>query len=150
MPIINPLPFAWWGMDILEHFPKATDQWKYLFVAVDYFIKWVEVEVIVSITMSEVRKFVYENIITYFGIPRVMIFDNGWQFNTAKVTNYLSTLGCQAQFTRWPISRPMAKPRLQIKLSCKTCERNSTKLRENGSMNYIASCGQSVWLKKRS
>ena len=28
-----------------------------------------------------------------------MIFDNVWQFDTAKVTNYLSTLGCQAQFT---------------------------------------------------
>jgi len=28
-----------------------------------------------------------------------MIFDNGRQFDTAKFTDYLSTLECQAQFT---------------------------------------------------
>jgi len=28
-----------------------------------------------------------------------MIFDNGWQFDTAKVTDCLNTLGCQAWLT---------------------------------------------------
>jgi len=44
------LPFAKWGMNILGPLPKATGQCKFIFVAVDYFTKWVEVEVMASIT----------------------------------------------------------------------------------------------------
>jgi len=98
-PIVSPLPFATWGMDILGPFPKATGQRKYLFVAVDYFTKWVEAEAVASITTAEVRKFIWRNIITRFGIPRSIIFDNGRQFDTSKLTDYLQDLGCQARFT---------------------------------------------------
>ena len=80
-------------------FPKATGQRKYLFVAVDHLKKWIEAEAVASITAAEVRKFIWKNIITSFGVPRTMIFDNGWQFDTTKITDYLSTLGCQARFT---------------------------------------------------
>jgi len=45
-------------MNILGPFPKATDQCKYLFVAVDYFTNWVEAEAVASITATEVRKFI--------------------------------------------------------------------------------------------
>jgi len=44
-------------------------QRKYLFVAVDYFQKWVEVEVVVSIATAKIRKFIWKNIITCFGVP---------------------------------------------------------------------------------
>jgi len=53
-PIVSPLPFATWGMDILGPFPKATRQCKFLFITVDYFIKWIEVEALASITATEV------------------------------------------------------------------------------------------------
>jgi len=86
-------------MDILGPFPKATGQSKYLFVAVDYFTKWKEVEVVVSINAAEVSNFIWKNIITQFGVPCIMIFDNGRQFDTAKITYYLCTLGCNAWFT---------------------------------------------------
>ena len=81
-------------MDILGPFPKATGQRKYLFVAVDYFTKWIEAEAMASITTAKVRKFIWKNIIACFGVPRIMIFDNGWQFDTTKITDHLSTLGC--------------------------------------------------------
>jgi len=57
-PIVSPFPFATWGMDILGPFPKATGQRRYLFVAVDYFTKWIEAEAIASTTTAEVRKFI--------------------------------------------------------------------------------------------
>ena len=85
-------------MDILDPFPKATGQRKYLFVAVDYFTKWIEAETVASITTAEVRKFIWRNTITLFGIPHTISFDNGWQFNTSKLTDYLNNLGCQARF----------------------------------------------------
>jgi len=66
---------------------------------VDYFTKWVEAEAVASITIAEVCKFIWRNIITRFGIPRAMLFDNGRQFDTSKLTDYLHSLGCQAGFT---------------------------------------------------
>jgi len=63
-------------MDILRPFPKALAQWKYFFVEMDYFTEWIEAEAVESIIADEVQKFILKNIITRFGIPRVMIFDN--------------------------------------------------------------------------
>ena len=66
---------------------------------VDYFTKWIEAETVVSITSAEVQKFIWKSIITHFGIPRAIIFNNGQQFHTTKITDYLRTLGCQVRFT---------------------------------------------------
>ena len=74
--IVSPLPFATWGMDILGPLPKATGHRNHLFIMVDYFTKWIEAEVVTSITAAEVRKFIWKSIITSFGIPQTMIFDN--------------------------------------------------------------------------
>jgi len=73
-------------------FSYATGQRKYLFIAVDYFTKWIEAKAVASITIAEVRKFIWRNIITRFGIPRAIIFDNGRQFDTNKLTDYLNNL----------------------------------------------------------
>jgi len=98
-PIVSPLLLATWGMDILSPSPKLQGSVSIFFVAVDYFTKWIEAEVVASITTAEVRRFIWRNIITHFGIPRAIIFDNGKQFDTSKLTDYLSNLGYQAQFT---------------------------------------------------
>jgi len=80
-------------------FSEATGQYSYLFVAVDYITKWFEAAAVASITTAELRKFIWRNIITHFDIPRAIIFDNNRQFDTSKLTDYLSNLGCQARFT---------------------------------------------------
>ncbi|XP_077232285.1 uncharacterized protein LOC143868277 [Tasmannia lanceolata] len=43
-PIISPLPFAVWGMDILGAFPPAPGGREFVVVTIDYFTKWVEAE----------------------------------------------------------------------------------------------------------
>ncbi|XP_074375117.1 uncharacterized protein LOC141716834 [Apium graveolens] len=40
--ISTPIPFAMWGTDILGPFPMASGQRKFIVVAIDYFIKWIE------------------------------------------------------------------------------------------------------------
>ena len=52
-----------------------------------------------AIATAEVRTFIWRNIITRFGIPCAIIFDNGRQFDTNRLTNYLGNLGCPAKFT---------------------------------------------------
>uniref|UniRef100_A0A2N9G1W1 Uncharacterized protein n=1 Tax=Fagus sylvatica TaxID=28930 RepID=A0A2N9G1W1_FAGSY len=80
-PITSPWPFAQWGLDIMGPFPVGTKQAKFLVVAIDYFTKWVEAEPLATITEKNVKSFVWKAVICRFGIPRVLISDNGKQFD---------------------------------------------------------------------
>ena len=64
-------------MDIVRPLPIATAQKKFLLVSIDYFIKWVEAEVYAIIKDKDVSKFVWKNIVCQFGVPQVIIKDNG-------------------------------------------------------------------------
>ena len=78
--LIQPCPFAQWGIDILGPFPPATGQIKYLIAAIDYFTKWIEAEPLASITARKMKQFLWKNVICRFGIPRMIVSDNGTQF----------------------------------------------------------------------
>ena len=97
-PIMFPLPFAKWGMDILGPFPIAADQKKFVLVAVDYFTKWVEAKAMRGIITNDVKGFIWKNIITRFGIPQSIIFDNGPQFETPKLKDWLAKHNIKAHF----------------------------------------------------
>ena len=56
-------------------------QLKFFIVGIDYFTKWVEAEVLATITEKNVRSFVWRNIICRYRIPRVLVSDNGKQFD---------------------------------------------------------------------
>ena len=58
-------------------FPLGTRQMKFLVVGIDYFTKWVEAEPLAKIMQQNVKNFVYKNIVCRFGVPRVLISDNG-------------------------------------------------------------------------
>ena len=50
---------------------------KYLLVCTDYFTKWVEAEPLVNIRDVDVKRFIRKNIVTRFGVPNLLILDNG-------------------------------------------------------------------------
>ncbi|GJV09851.1 reverse transcriptase domain-containing protein, partial [Tanacetum coccineum] len=77
--IMAPWPFYQWGMDILGALPPAKGGAKFVIVAIDYFNKWIEAKPLVRITAKEVIRFVMDNIICRFGLPRIIITDNGAQ-----------------------------------------------------------------------
>ena len=83
-PIFSPWPLAQWGIDIMGPFPLGKKQLKFLIIAIDYFIKWVEVELVTTITEAKITSFVWKNIICRFGVPYVIISDNGKQFDNPK------------------------------------------------------------------
>ena len=70
-------PFAQLGLDILGPFLTGTRQMKFLVVGIDYFTKWVEAEPLAKITQQNVKNFVWKNIVCIFGVPRVLVSDNG-------------------------------------------------------------------------
>ena len=76
-PIISPLPFAQWRMDIVGPLLVATTQKKLLPVVIDYFRKWAEAEAYASIKDKDVTKFVWKNIVCWLRVPRAIVADNG-------------------------------------------------------------------------
>ena len=76
-PVSSPWPFAQWRLDILDPFPRATGNRRFVLVAVDYFTKWAEAEALANIRDIDVKKFVWKNIVTRFGVPDSLISDNG-------------------------------------------------------------------------
>ena len=84
--VLNPLsslwPFAQWGLDIVEPFPKAAGNKRWLLVNTDYFTKWIEAEPLANIKDMDAKRFVWKNIVTRFGIPCTLISNNGLQFDS--------------------------------------------------------------------
>ena len=97
-PIMNPVPFAQWGMDILGPFPQASGKRKFLIVSIDYFTKWIEAEATAKIKAAQVIKFIWTHIVTRFGIPIAIVFDHGVQFDCKPVSSYLSELQVKMAF----------------------------------------------------
>ncbi|XP_028113210.1 uncharacterized protein LOC114311294 [Camellia sinensis] len=54
---------------------------KFFIVATDYFTKWVKAEPLATIKEKDMKRFVWQNVITRFGIPRALVSDNGTQFD---------------------------------------------------------------------
>ncbi|XP_074373920.1 uncharacterized protein LOC141714291 [Apium graveolens] len=74
-------------------FPKAKNELQYVIVAIDYMTIWVEAKALRTITQEDAIKFMNENISTRFGIPNVMVSDNGTQFIGLKFVRFLSDRG---------------------------------------------------------
>jgi transposase-like protein len=69
-------PFAVWGLDILGPFPQAQGDYHYLYVTIDKFTKWVEVELVRTIPARSAIKFI-RGLVCRFGVPNRIITDNG-------------------------------------------------------------------------
>ena len=74
-------------------FPKAVGNKKYFLVDTDYFTKWVEAKPLSNIREVDAKRFVWKNIVTRFGVPHVLISDNGLQFDSKMFRKYCGELG---------------------------------------------------------
>ncbi|XP_074324084.1 uncharacterized protein LOC141661003 [Apium graveolens] len=72
--INSPIPFAMWGMNILEPFPMATTQRKFLIVAIDYFSKWIEAKPLAKIMTKQVYQFLTTCRVTTGATPFMLAY----------------------------------------------------------------------------
>ena len=98
-PMTVPWPFTQWGLDIMSLFPIAVRQLKFLVVSIDYFTKWVEAKTLATITEKSIRSFVWRNIICRYRIPRVLVFDNGKQFDKSTFRDFCLELGIKNHYS---------------------------------------------------
>ena len=61
-------------------------------MAIDYFIKWIKVEALVTITETNIENFVWKPIVYRFNIIRVLVIDNGKQFNNQMCKEFYTTI----------------------------------------------------------
>ena len=80
-------------------FPKAVGNKRYLLVCTDYFTKWVEAEPLVNISDVDVKRFIWKNIVTRFGVPYVLISNNGLQFDSKAFRKDYSDLGIKNRYS---------------------------------------------------
>ena len=80
-------------------------------VAVDYFTKRVEAEALANIRDVDVKKFVWRNIITRFGVPKSLVSDNGLQFDSRAFCKFCSNLDIKKKYSipTYPQSNGQAK-----------------------------------------
>ena len=75
-PILIVYLFDVWGIDFMRPFPMSFD-YSYILVGVDYVSKWVEAISCKCIDHRVVLKFLKENILSRFRVPKAIISDGG-------------------------------------------------------------------------
>jgi transposase InsO family protein len=108
-------PFPVWGLDILGPFPRAQGGYHYLYVAIDKFTKWVEVEPVCTIPARSAVKFI-RGLVCRFGVPNRIITDNGSQFTSGLFQEYCASAGIKICFTS------IAYPRSNVQAECANTE----------------------------
>lgn len=78
-PILFCEIFDVWGIDFVGPFLVSLS-YIYIFLAVDYVLKWVEAKATRTDDFKVVTDFIKSNIFSKFGIPRSLISDRGTHF----------------------------------------------------------------------
>jgi transposase InsO family protein len=76
--------------------PRAPAGFRFLFLGVDMFTKWMEATPVVNITQKAAVKFL-QSIIYRFVVPKRVLTDNGTQFKGAKFSKYCTDFGIDHQ-----------------------------------------------------
>ena len=88
-PVIIEVPFQQWGLDIVGPItPPSSQQYKYILIATNYFTRWVEAIPLRVVNSEQGISFLDSFIITRFGVPESLIFDNATYFSSVKLTEY--------------------------------------------------------------
>jgi len=91
-PILVIEIFDCWGIDFMGSFPPSFG-FLYILVAIDYVSKWIEAIPSRNNDHKTVIKFLKENILSRFGIPRAMISDGGTHFSNKPFESLMKKYG---------------------------------------------------------
>ena len=61
---------------------------KYILTATDYYSKWTEAIPLKVINDTKVIQFLQWNIVTRFGVPNCLVFDNAKYFSSLKIVEF--------------------------------------------------------------
>lgn len=104
--------------------PKASHGPYFIFIAINYFTKWVEVVSHANVTRQVVIRFIKKEIIFYYGIHSKIITDNRLKLNNKMIkelceTSILITINHRHIGQRW---MALWKKRIKISKRSHQCE----------------------------
>ena len=85
---------------------------KFLVIGINYFTKWVEAEPLVKITQQNVKNFVWKSVVCRFGVPRVLMSDNGRQFDNTPFRDFCEQLRINNHYSS--PSHPQANGQVEV------------------------------------
>ena len=85
-PIIAVSPFAKWGIDFITCNPHSAGGHGYIILAVDYFTKWAEAMPTFVTDGKTAANFIFNHVISHFGVPQVIITNHGIHFRNIMMT----------------------------------------------------------------
>jgi hypothetical protein len=98
-PVSVDSPFQQWGLDIIGPInPPSSQQHNFIVIAMDYFTRWSEVAALIPVNTSQVIAFLNSNIITRFGIPDYLVFDNASYFYSLEMSEFALEKGIKMKY----------------------------------------------------
>jgi len=98
-PVNIEQPFEQWGLDIIgEITPHSSKQHRYILTATDYFTKWVEAIPLKTANSEAIIEFIDQFIITRFGVPNTLIFDNAFYFSSNSIPEFSIKRGFKLKY----------------------------------------------------
>eukprot|EP00253_Pinus_taeda_P031966 PITA_31966 len=93
-------PFEQWGLDIIgEITPNSSKQHKYILTTTDYFTKWVEAISLKTTNSEDIIEFIDQFIITRFGVPNALVFDNASYFSGNAMFDFAIKRGFKLKYS---------------------------------------------------
>jgi len=89
-PQVTFEPFDKWGMDFIGPIDPPSKKTRYIIVFADYLTKWVEAKAIKAAIEEKVDELLMENVFYKYGYPRELVRDQGNQFTSHMIENFLS------------------------------------------------------------
>jgi hypothetical protein len=92
-PVITVSPFTKWGVDFVDCKANLVGGNQHIIMAIDYFTKWAKSMPTVKSDGKTATFFVFNQIITWFGIPSEIVIDHGSYFQNEMMIELASNLG---------------------------------------------------------
>ena len=74
-------------------------QYKYILTATDYFTRWVEAILLRKVNEDAVMDFLQDHIMTRFGVPISLVFDNATYFSSIRFTTFAHERGIKLHYS---------------------------------------------------
>eukprot|EP00253_Pinus_taeda_P019584 PITA_19584 len=91
--VVTVGPFAKWGIDYVTCNPLSVGGHGYIIVDVDYFTKWAEAMPTLSEDGHTVAQFLFNHVISQFGVPQAIFTDHGKHFRNHMMAELTTQLG---------------------------------------------------------